>query len=148
GSPAPGHAQSGPSTEVRAPTSARRCMSIRAGKEAAVSDQPPPRSPRAGGPRRPRGHRARAGGSPRPLPPDVRPGGPPPDAGPPRTRALPRTASPGPGDARPVGARASDDRDPRAGAPAHLAPGDPAAAQGPVHGEGGGPPHGTAPPRR
>src|SRR5699024_5450552 len=33
-------------------------------------------------------------------------------------------------------------------APAHLAPGDPAAAHGPVPGDGGGPPPGTAPPRR
>ena len=33
-----------------------------------MSDQQPPRSPRHGGPRRPRGHRARAGGSARPVP--------------------------------------------------------------------------------
>ncbi|MDN5899841.1 MAG: hypothetical protein L0H74_07225, partial [Brachybacterium sp.] len=65
-----------PDDTAPTPTSARP----RARKETAVSDQPPPRSPRAGGPRRPHGHRARAGGSARPVPrsrpaPQARPGG-------------------------------------------------------------------------
>ena len=75
-----------------------------------MSDQPPPRSPRAGGPRRPPGHRARAGGSARPVPPRTRPdagtraGDRPPTPGPTPTRPLPRT--PGPDSpARPSGIR-------------------------------------------
>jgi LCP family protein required for cell wall assembly len=73
-----------------------------------VSDQPPPRSPRAGGPRRPSGHRARPGGSARPVPrravPEAGPGQPgqgptgraPGAPGPTPTRRLPRAEAHGP----------------------------------------------------
>lgn len=51
-----------------------------------MSDMPPPRSPRPGGPRRPHGHRARAGGSARPLP----------------RRSAPRSSAPEPAPTRPL----------------------------------------------
>ncbi|WP_394215772.1 LCP family protein [Brachybacterium vulturis] len=60
-----------------------------------MSAQPPPRSPREGGPRRPSGHRARAGGSARPVP-RTRPTGSTPPADPTPTRPLPRTPGPSP----------------------------------------------------
>ncbi|WP_245850955.1 LCP family protein [Brachybacterium vulturis] len=70
-----------------------------------MSDQPPPRSPREGGPRRPSGHRARAGGSARPVP-RTRPAGSTPPAGPTPTRPLPRTPGPSPDEPVPAhGAR-------------------------------------------
>ena len=103
-----------------------------------MSDQPPPRSPRPGGPRRPSGHRARVGGSARPVPgptsADPRDGGPTP------TRPLPRQEQepPGqPGQAPPQhpGARRSP------GGIRHQAP-----AAAPSSSAGGPPPGGTGPP--
>lgn len=66
-----------------------------------MSDEQPPRSPRAGGPRRPSGSRARAGGSARPVPPaspsratPSREGSARPARAPTPTRALPASAPP------------------------------------------------------
>ena len=106
-----------------------------------MSDQPPPRSPRAGGPRRPPGHRARAGGSARPVPrtrpgSGARAGDRPPTPGMPPTRPLPRT--PGPDSpARPPGIR--HDASHR-GVPSQPAAGP--YTHGPVD---GGPPPGDPP---
>ncbi|MGP9539018.1 LCP family glycopolymer transferase [Brachybacterium sp. AOP43-C2-M15] len=118
-----------------------------------MSDQPPPRSPRAGGPRRPGGHRARAGGSARPVP---RPGSAPApsarsssgDAGPTPTRPLPRAQQPAP-DARSDAGAARDGRRAasihhRAGSPQAPVDGAPAggAYGGAREGGPGGPPPG------
>ncbi|WP_345076307.1 LCP family protein [Brachybacterium paraconglomeratum] len=62
-----------------------------------MSDQSPPRSPRPGGPRRPRGHRARAGGSARPVPRQGRRPAAPAPGSPTPTRLLPRADAGEPG---------------------------------------------------
>ncbi|HEX7350280.1 LCP family protein [Brachybacterium sp.] len=95
-----------------------------------MSDLPPPRSPRAGGPRRPGGHRARAGGSARPVPASGWRGAPP--AGPAPTRPLPRAQSVDPSSAADGSFPASG----RSAVPAGAAYG----------GEAGGTPPGTPPP--
>src|SRR5699024_11009214 len=113
-------------------------------KETAVSDQPPPRSPRAGGPRRPPGHRARAGGSARPVPRSrPAPAGRADDApspGPTPTPPLPRTPSAEPGPSpRPGGIRHDPSQRPAPPQPAH----DPAR-----HRPGAPHPGDPVPPRR
>ncbi|WP_245822854.1 hypothetical protein [Brachybacterium avium] len=122
-----------------------------------MSDQPPPRSPRAGGPRRPHGHRARAGGSARAVPrhrpasrerPDgasaAGPGAVP-------TRPLPRTPGPSPVEPGAVHRARADDEQQGRQRPVDPPHGDPERApHGPDDGSlpPGGPPPARTPRRR